>query len=219
MAENAALRAENGELWSVVEALRGEVAELKARLGQNSKNSSRPPSSDGLAKPAPKSLRKKSGRKPGGQAGHRGSTLELVAEPDKTVPYRPSCCSGCGAGLAGAGEVGVERRQVTDLPPISPVVTEFQMFALECVSCGRVTKAAAPEGVSAPVQYGPVIRALIVYLYVGQFLSKDRTRAAMADLFGVKLSGGTVASVIRGCARGLGGFLETSVRGWPPPVW
>jgi transposase len=184
------------------------IAELEARLKSNSGNSSKPPSSDGLAKPAPRSLRKKSGRKPGGQAGHRGSTLELVAKPDRTVPHRPSCCSGCGTGLAGAAEVGVERRQVTDLPPISPVVTEYQMFALECGSCGTVTKAAAPEGVSAPVQYGPMIRALIVYLYVGQFLSKDRARAAMADLFGVKLSGGTVASVIRGCARGLGGFLD-----------
>ena len=93
-------------------ALRAEVADLKHRLGLNSQNSSKPPSSDGLAKPAPKSLRGKTNRKPGGQNGHPGSTLAQVAVPDEVLRHEPVACRGCGNGLAGAAEVGVHRRQV-----------------------------------------------------------------------------------------------------------
>src|SRR4051812_1582985 len=103
----------------MVEILRAEVAELKRQLGQNSRNSSRPPSSDSpFAKPAPKSLRGKSGRKPGGQQGHPGSTLAQVADPDERLRHEPGRCAGCGEDLTGAPEVGVERRQVFDLPPL-----------------------------------------------------------------------------------------------------
>jgi hypothetical protein len=92
-------------------ALRAENTELKRRLGLNSTNSSKPPSSDGLTKPAPKSLRGKSGRKPGGQSGHPGSTLALVADPNQRLRHEPDACAGCGGGLADAPEIGVERRQ------------------------------------------------------------------------------------------------------------
>jgi transposase len=207
-AENAALRAENGELWSAVEALRAEVAELKARLGQNSKNSSRPPSADGLDKPAPKSLRRRSGRMPGGQNGHPGSTLAQVADPKQTVRHEPECCRGCGSGLAGAVEAGLERRQVFDLPEIALEVTEHQLIKRRC-ECGTVTTGRAPDGVGAPVQYGPQIAAIVVYLYVGQFLSKDRTATAIAELFGAPMSGGTVAGLTERAAARLqapGGF-------------
>jgi transposase len=91
-------------------AARVRIAELEARLGQTSKNSSKPPSSDGLAKPAPKSLRKRSARKPGGQAGHPGSTLAPVAVPDEVIAHEPGCCRGCGDDLGGAVEVGWEHR-------------------------------------------------------------------------------------------------------------
>jgi transposase len=188
-------------------AARVRIAELEARLGQTSKNSSKPPSSDGLAKPAPKSLRKRSARKPGGQAGHPGSTLAPVAVPDEVIAHEPGCCRGCGDDLGGAVEVGREHRQVFDIPPISVRVTEHQLIARRCC-CGTTTRAEAPEGVTAPVQYGPGITAIIVYLYVGQFLSKKRTAAALAELFGTPVSEGTVATMTTRAATRLGGFVE-----------
>jgi len=143
--------------------LEAEVAELRRRLGQNSQNSSRPPSSDSpFVKPAPRSLRGKSGRKSGGQPGHPGSTLAQVADPDEMLRHEPGPCAGCGAGLSGAPEVGVERRQVFDVPPMPVRVTEHRLIARRC-ACGVTTCGAAPDSVVAPVQYGPRITAIIVY--------------------------------------------------------
>jgi transposase len=199
------------DLRGRVAALEAENSELKRRLGMNSSNSSKPPSSDGLAKPAPKSLRGKTKRKPGGQKGHPGSTLAQVAVPDTVVRHEPAACSACGDGLAEAVEVGVHRRQVFDLPPIQVRVTEHQLVARRCL-CGAVTCGVAPVGVDAPVSYGSRIAAIVVYLYVGQFLSKHRTAQALAELFGTPISAGTVASMTRGAAGGLAGFLDV-VRG------
>jgi transposase len=202
------LVAENAQLRVMVEALRVQVAELTARLGQTSRNSSKPPSSDSpFAKPAPKSLRGKSGRKPGGQPGHPGSTLALVANPNTRLRHEPRSCAGCGAGLADAPEVAIERRQVFDLPPMTARVTEHQLIARRC-PCGATTCGTAPEGVTAPVQYGPGITAIILYLYVGQFLSKKRTAQAVAELFGTPVSEGTLATMTTRAADGLDEFLE-----------
>ena len=197
-AEVAALRTENAQL-------RAENAELRARLGKNSRNSSKPPSSDGPAKPAPKSLRGRSGRRPGGQAGHRGQTLCQVVDPDRRRRHVPRSCRGCGAGLAGAPEVGLERRQVFDIPAIRMRVTEHQLIKRRC-GCGTVTSGEAPVGVDAPTQYGPNVAAIVIYLYVGQFLSKDRTARALAELFGTPISGGTVAAMTARAAAGLAAF-------------
>jgi transposase len=194
-------------LQAEVATLQAEVAELKRRLGLNSQNSSQPPSSDSpFTKPAPKSLRRRSGRKPGGQSGHPGSTLAQVADPDEVLRHEPGPCGGCGGDLSGAAQVGVERRQVFDLPPITVRVTEHQLITRRC-GCGTSTCATAPAGVAAPVQYGPRIAAIILYLYVGQFLSKKRTAQALAELFGTPVSEGTVAAMTRRAAGGLGGFL------------
>lgn len=200
------LEARVAELEADNTALCAENAELKRRLGLNSANSSKPPSSDGLAKPAPKSLRGKSSRKPGGQSGHPGSTLALVADPNERLRHEPGACAGCGGNLADAPEVGMERRQVFDLPPITVEVTEHQLITRRC-GCGVATRGAAPEGVAAPVQYGPRITAIILYLYVGQFLSKKRTAQALAELFGTPVAEGTVATVTRRAAGGLEEFL------------
>ncbi|MCA1702695.1 MAG: IS66 family transposase [Actinobacteria bacterium] len=190
-----------------IEQLKAEVADLRRQLGQNSRNSSKPPSSDSpFTKPAPKSLRRKSGRKPGGQPGHPGSTLALVDNPNKRQRHEPGPCTGCGADLVDAPEVGVERRQVFDLPPMTVRVTEPQLIARRC-ACGTTTCGTAPEGVTAPVQYGPRITAIILYLYVGQFLSNKRTAAALAELFGTPVCEGTVASMTRRAADGLDNFL------------
>ena len=190
-----------------IEQLRTEVADLRRQLGQNSRNSSKPPSSDSpFVKPAPKSLRRKSGRKPGGQPGHCGSTLAQVSDPNERLRHEPGPCSGCGADLRDAPEVGMERRQVFDLPPITVRVTEHQLIERRC-ACGVITCGTPPEGVTAPVQYGPRITAIILYLYVGQFLSKKRTARALAELFGTPVSEGTVAAMTKRAADGLGEFL------------
>jgi transposase len=201
------LRGELAAARAELERARERIAELEAQLRQTPRNSSKPPSSEGLAKPAPRSLRKKSGRRPGGQDGHKGQTLTQVAGPDREVWHEPGGCGRCGAALAGRPVTGVDRRQVFDLPVVRVEVTEHQLIEREC-ACGHRTKAAAPQGAEAPVQYGPRIAAVIVYLYIGQFLSKKRTAQAMAELFGVPLSSGTVAALTARAAGRLGGFLE-----------
>ncbi len=181
------------------------IAELERQLSANSRNSAKPPSADGLAKPAPKSLRKKSGRKPGGQRGHKGDTLRQVADPDEVTRHEPGCCRGCGQGLTNAPGAGFTRRQVFDLPPVSIHVTEHHLVSRRC-GCGMTTTANAPAGVAAPVQYGPRILAVIVYLYMGQYLSKHRTAQAMSELFGTPVSAGTVAAATARAAGDLTGF-------------
>jgi len=212
----ASLRQELADALDVLEETRKQltqarerIAELEARLKQTPRNSSRPPSSEGLDKPPPRprSLRKKSGRKPGGQDGHEGSTLAQVTRPGREVRHEPGWCGRCGAGLAGRPVTGVERRQVFDLPDVAVTVTEHQLIEREC-GCGQRTKGAAPQGAEGPVQYGPRIAAVIVYLCAGQFLSKQRTAQALAELFGIPLSSGTVAGTTARAAGRLGEFLE-----------
>jgi transposase len=212
--ELLAAQAVAGELRAELATVRGEladarqrIAELEAQAGKNSRNSSKPPSSDGLGKPAPKSLRRKTGRKPGGQEGHEGRTLRQVADPDHEVPHEPGCCAGCRRPLAGRPVTGVQRRQEFDLPPVKIEVTEHQLIERECV-CGQRTRGSAPDGVTAPVQYGPRIAAIIVYLYVGQFLSEKRTAQALAELFGTPISAGTVSRITARAADRLDGFLD-----------
>jgi transposase len=112
-----------------LEELRAQVADLAAQVRQNS---SRPPSSDGLGKPAPQSLRKKTGRKPGRPKGQPGVTMELTDHPDQVIRHEPPACRKCGTGLAGARQTGAERRQVTEIPPVKAEVTEHQMVG--CVN-------------------------------------------------------------------------------------
>ena len=187
--------------------LKARVAELEAQLRTDSRNSSKPPSSDGLAKPAPKSLRRASGRKPGGQPGHEGTTLRQRSDPDVIVRHEPSGCHRCGSQLDGADQVSLSRRQVFDIPPITVHVTEHQIITRRC-RCGTLCTGSAPGGVDAPVQYGPMMHAVIVYLYMGQFLSKKRTAQALSDLFNVPISDGTVAAATTRAAGDLDGFLD-----------
>ena len=188
--------------------LEGEVAELKRRLAQNSRNSSRPPSSDGLSKPPVKrSLRRPSGRKPGGQPGHGGATLTAIADPDGVVWHSPACCAGCGARLDCAPVEGCERRQVFDLPEIQLRVVEHAVERRRC-GCGQLTAASFPAGVSAPTQYGPGVRALAIYLIARQHLPYERTAELFADWLGAPVSTGTLASYIAKGGGDLQGFLD-----------
>jgi len=188
-------------------AANGRIAELEARLGLNSLNSGKPPSSDGLAKPAPKTRSLRSGKvkKPlGGQPGHQGRTLSQVADPKYTIDHEPGGC-GCGRSLAGRPVTSVECRQSFDLPEIAVEVTEHRLVERECV-CGVRTRGQAPAGVDAPVQYGPRVAAIVMYLYAGQFLSKARAAQALAELFGTPISQGTVAAMVSRGADALGVF-------------
>lgn len=191
----AELRAQNAMMVA-------RVAELERQLGLHSGNSGKPPSSDGLKKPPrTRSLREASGKATGGQSGHPGKTLSRVAEPDTTIDHFPSSCSGCGAALDATTAHGHVARQVFDLPEPQPlVVTEHRAHLCRCTSCGTQTRAAFPDGVTAPVQYGARIAAFVVYLLHYQLLPEKRLAELMADLFGVHLVTATIASMSRNCA-------------------
>jgi transposase len=205
-AEIAERDAEIAELRMQLSAVQSQLADLAAQVKTNSRNSSKPPSSDGLGKPAPKSLRGRSGRKPGRPEGQPGATMELSDHPDKTVKHRPARCSCCGKSLKNAPVTGTERRQVTGIPPVKAVTTEHQLLTVRC-GCGCETKAQAPDGVSAPVQYGPRIMGTGIYLWHGQFLSRDRACRALAEMFGCAPSPGALAAA----ARKTAGFLAPAL--------
>jgi transposase len=182
------------------------IAELERQVAADSRNSSRPPSSDGLRKkPAPKSLRKASGRKPGRAKGDPGGRLEQVADPDVIVDHRPAACDGCGDDLSGVVSVGYRARQVFELPEIRPEVTEHRLHRTRC-DCGHATTAPAPTDVPAAAVYGAGVRAAIAYLSAYQHLPAKRLAEAMANLFGLPMSTGTVLSVLARAHDGLEDF-------------
>ena len=202
--ENALLRAENA-------ALLQRLAELERGLGLNSSNSGKPPSSDGLKKPPRvSSLRQPSGKKTGGQKGHPGTTLRRTETPDATIDHYPEACAACGEPLTAAMATGHVARQVFDLPEPTPlIVTEHRAHDCRCLSCGTQTRAAFPEGVTAPVQYGKRIVAFVLYLLHYQLLPEKRLAALMADLFGVKLAAATIARISQDYARRFKDFADT----------
>jgi transposase len=205
----AALQAQNAEQQSLIAALQARIAELERQLGLNSGNSGKPPSSDGLKKKPVRvaSLRERSGKKTGGQKGHPGKTLSRCEAPDATIDHFPETCSGCGGTLTGATATGHTARQVFDLPEPRPlIVTEHRAHACLCGNCGAETRAAFPEGVTAPVQYGARLAAIVVYLLHYQLLPEKRLAALMADLFGVFLATATIAGMSRSCAARLQDF-------------
>jgi len=202
------LAAENAVLREQLAALGSQVEALAAQVKSNSRNSSKPPSSDGLAKPAPKSLRGRSGQGPGRPKGQPGATMHLSDRPDKVVRHRPAACGGCGRSLNRRGEVtGSERRQVIDIPPVKALVTEHQLLTVKC-RCGCETKAPAPDGAVAPVQYGPRLMGTGIYLWHGQFLSRDRACQALSELFGCAPAPGALASAARRAAGLLAPILS-----------
>jgi transposase len=188
-----------------IDALAARVQQLEDRLAKNSRNSSKPPASDDPPKPKPKSLRRRSGKKPGGQEGHPGRTLSLVEDPHHVVVHAPEECQGCGESLLGVIASDYEPRQVVDVPPLLALeVTEHRARRKGCSGCGRSTTASFPAEVSARVGYGPRIKALCVYLMNYQLLPYERTSELLEDLFGEPAPGvGTLHSVLRSCFEGL----------------
>jgi transposase len=190
-----------------IEALTRRVAELEALLRKNSRTSSKPPSSDGLLKPPPRSRRERTDRAPGKQPGEPGFTLRQVTVPDEVVVHRPDRCGGCDRPLRRAAVVSVEARQVFDLPPVALRVVEHRLQHRRC-RCGTVTMAAVPAGVGGPVQYGPRVRAIGAYLVGYQHLPYERACETLADLLGVGMSTGTLVAVMTRTSGGLTPFLE-----------
>ncbi len=198
---------------ALIARLEAEVAELRVRLSSNSRNSSRPPSADGLSKPPAdarkRSLRRSSGRSQGGQAGHEGARLEPVAVADEQVEHPPERCEDCGGDLADAERVeDGESRQVFDLPQGRLLRVVEHVVARRRCGCGRVSAGAFPDGVGAPTQYGPGIRALGVYLCVFQHLPYDRACQLLCDVAGAHVSTGTLTSWVTAAAEGLCDFDE-----------
>jgi transposase len=186
-----------------VEELGALVQELQARLAKDSHNSGKPPSSDGLGRKS-RSLRKKSGKKAGGQIGHRGETLHLVGAPDAVAEHRPANCSNCQAQLSEAAVVVLrERRQVQDLPVTRLQITEHQALHVRCPTCAHISVGVFPAAALSRAQYGPRLRALAVYLLEQQLVPYARLRALLADLFGAHVSLGTLVRWVRQAAQTL----------------
>ena len=186
----AALQLENA-------ALRAENAELQLCLNRNSRNSSKPPSSDGLSKPPEKkdcSLRKTGQCKSGGQPGHKGHTLKQVSAPDHVVKHGLFSCPDCSGDLSGVDTLSVERRQVFDIPKPQLEVTDHQVEVKNCPCCHGRVKASFPEAISAPVQYGDNVRSWAVYLSTQHFVPEDRLKQLFEDLYGLKLATATLTS-------------------------
>jgi len=199
------LRTENANLRRNVEKLQVENRNLRKRLEKyekpkkNSNNSSTPPSKESMKDEVlrrTKSLRKKSGLRPGGQPGHEGHMKELVSEPDVIEECGSHFCSECGRDLS-----GVEREldyisQVVDLPTIAPVITEYRHYKKVC-SCGCCNKGYAPRKRGSQITFGRNIRAIVTYLNVVQCVPYERLASLMAEVFSVHMSQGTIRNIVQ----------------------
>ena len=200
--ENTVLREQLTQRDELIEQLQQRIHLLEERLSKNSHNSHLPPSSDRFVR-QPKSLRKKSGKKPGGQEGHPGKTLMWSEIPDEVIVHAVTCCEHCQSDLQAVTPVQIERRQVVDVPAPRLLVQEHQAERKQCPFCQQLTAAAFPAGVDAPLQYGMRLGATAVYLVQQQLLPWARACEVLSDLVGVQISEGTLASLIERCAQNL----------------
>ena len=189
-------------------ALEARLEKLEHRLNKNSTNSSKPPSSDGLKKPKPKSRREKGKRNPGGQVGHEGDTLKMVSCPDDVVVHPVTVCSQCRHDLSTIPAERVVKRQVFDLPPIQMQVTEHRAETKACPCCGQRSQAAFPENVNAPVQYGPNVLAHAAYLNSYHLIPIARVREWFVDCVGQAVSEGTIERAVKQLAHAVAPSLD-----------
>src|SRR6476646_9913469 len=173
-----------------------QVKDLQDQLAKNSRNSSLPPSSDRFVR-QPKSLRKKSEKKTGGQEGHRGTTLPFSQTPDEVIEHVVTVCSSCQQDLRQVEACVTLRRQVVDIPSPQLLVQEHRAQQKQCPHCQHMTVAPFPTAVTAPIQYGPRIGAVAVYLTQQQLLPLERSCEVLSDLLGVHMSEGTVLELIK----------------------
>jgi len=177
------------------------IQKLEDQLAKNSSNSGKPPSSDGYDQPAPRSLRKRSKRKSGGQAGHRGETLKAIEKPDRLKVYRVQGCAHCGQSLKRRKAIGYEKRQVFDAPPVKIQVTEHRAEIKDCPCCGKETRAQFPNEVSKAVQYGTEIKVQMVYLNTEQHIPLERTCDLLEEFYGHRPSEGTIVTACAEAAQ------------------
>lgn len=203
-----------------IERLQGQNAALAARieklehhLNKNSSNSSKPPSSDGLKKPQPKSRREKGKRLSGGQAGHEGDTLKQVSCPDEVLVYGLVACSHCQHDLSQEAVEGVVKRQVFDLPAMRLQVSEHQAQVKVCPCCGQRNRAAFPKGVNAPTQYGANVLAHAAYLSSYHLLPLARVREWFADCVGQAVSEGVIERAVAQLAEDIAPSLDAIYEG------
>jgi transposase len=185
------------EQGACIAKLEKRIEELANKLAKNSRNSSKPPSSDGYDKPNPKSQRQKSGRSSGGQPGHKGSTLKQVSHPNKIEEHKVMICTYCGVDLSTQISNDEEVRQVFDLPAVEIVVTEHRAQIKHCPCCEKRTRASFPAGVTQSVQYGARLQATTTYLNQYQLLPYKRLQELLSDLFDVNLSQGTLYNILK----------------------
>ena len=197
------LQAEVRELHHRNFTLGHRNCELEALITKDSHNSSRPPASDPPWAKRTKNLRRPSGKRAGGQPGHRGHSLRFIAHPHRVIEHRPPACRKCQTSLASAQVVSHHRQQVWEVVPAKLKVTEHRMCVLRCQACGQRTRGQFTGAVRSSVQYGPGVKAHVLYLHQYQLLPYQRTAEAMRELFGCPLSAGTVANIVKECANQL----------------
>ncbi len=199
----------NIKLSAQLTQLEERVKELEDRLNKNSSNSSKPPSSDEFIKP--KSQRKKSGKKPGGQKGRKGKTLKMSANPDHVVTHQVTSCECCGYRLEEVQPNRIEKRQEYDIPPQKMLVTEHQSERKQCPSCSYQNSASFPSGIKLPVQYGPFLKSMLVYLNQYQLIPYKRTVELIEDIYGHKLSEGMLFNSIHSTYEALQPVEEKTI--------
>jgi transposase len=188
-----------------IEALKKENAELKSRLKKDSHNSSKPPSSDGLKKRT-KSLRKKSGKRSGGQKGHKGQTLKSNSNPDIIKNLELCNCPNCNNDLTNEPVISEEKRQEIDLPEIKTKTTEYRAETKKCKKCGLIVIASFPDHITSRIQYGLHLRAFQIYFRNQNFIPTERAQELFEDIFGVPLSEGTIYNTINNLSSKLESF-------------
>jgi len=187
------------ELIELIVVMAEEIAALKAQLNMNSKNSSKPPSSDGFAKP--KSLRTPSGKKAGGQRGHEGSGLKLMGDPDNYVLYEPRECAHCPmAEVCDAQKSIFETRYEVDIN-IQTTTTAHQAVRVKCPMSPQIYTGCFPDGINSTMQYGVNMESLVVSLNTVGMVSINRTHEILSGVFGVPISTGTIAAMVSGFAK------------------
>lgn len=195
-------------LAAQVTDLQVRLKTLEDRLAQDSHNSHQPPSSDRTPHPRPKSLRRASGKKAGGQVGHPGTTLQPVEKPDHIVVHKAERCQNCQQPLKAVATQDYDKRQVFDLPPLRLEVTEHQAEIKACPHCHQITAAAFPEGVTHVTQYGEGVKSLSVYLNTYQLLPCERTAEFFQDVFSQNVSAGSVVNFNHECFTDLADYEQ-----------
>ena len=196
--ENKQLKQENKILKKENQDLKNQLISLKHR--KDSSNSSMPPSSDMTKPKRTNSLRKTSGKKPGGQPGHKGSTLKMQENPDLTENHYPLVCEHCGSSLSESSAEFSGQRQIIDLPEIRQIVTEHRIYSKQC-NCGHCTKSAYPDFVKSPVSYGANIQSLVAYMSARQYIPVERMHEFFKEILKVNLSEGGICYLLDKMAK------------------